>query len=587
MTHFFAKNRSNFIALFIIFIFFITLLFNSTVFAQTSSRFDLAYEYQGNIYLAEMNASETLSVVPLTNDPGGGNVSPAWSPDGRYLMYTHYDLDNPVLRIIDTLNKNELKTEIPGACCGAWNPDNGMIAYADSLGSTIITASPDNNNQNIVWHLNDGLQPFGRGAWAPDGTIFFSFSQGDVATQVWAVYPDGHTEMVAASATYGDNPFASNAIYDPAISSDGSLSVTLDTSVLGYAPGGPVTLIGYAGVTRGGFGRWQAELFGGRNASWGPEGQLIAWEEWKSCTEIGIDAPGFCKAGIGIMDLNTGNSNIVLSGEDYHSPAWRPAIPVVAPPTASPSTETATQPPATITESVIIKSPTEEATMVQGGPLANDGYSPVDLSKSLFTRIWEKIVPPVEAAYTPEECRNRLAGPNLEYEGQCTWYVGKYRPDVCDWGGGNAYEWAGKAMAIGPKLGMSVRSKPQPGDIAVWLPTYDEGCGGTTKIPASGPCTEVTPGVWEGCGHVAYVVSVSGDGKTMRIKEGNWQPDRTDVTDVAILPCMKFISQISSVKITPVPPTAPIVQTPTSPSIVDSVKSWWCEYIKIGCSSSW
>ena len=87
------------------------------------------------------------------------------------------------------------------------------------------------------------------------------------------------------------------------MSSDGQLSVTLDTSALGYAPGGPVTLIGYAGISGGGFGRWQVELFGGKSVSWASQGQRFAWEQWIGCNELGIDAPGFCKAGIGIMDL--------------------------------------------------------------------------------------------------------------------------------------------------------------------------------------------------------------------------------------------------------------------------------------------
>jgi Tol biopolymer transport system component len=240
--------------------------------AQTSSRIDLAYEYQGNLYLTGFENNEIIYNGPLTQDPEGGNTNPSWSQDGRYLMFTHYDWGNPSLRIIDTLNNNELMMEIPGACCGAWNPYNSMIAYVIDSERTLVTASPDNTNQSIVWYLNDGLEPFGRGAWAPDGTLYFSFGQGDAATQVWAVYPGGQAEMVAASATYSDNPWASNVLYDPAISSDGQLSLTLDTSALGYAPGGPVTLVGYGGVTAAGFGRWQAELFGGRSVSWAPQG---------------------------------------------------------------------------------------------------------------------------------------------------------------------------------------------------------------------------------------------------------------------------------------------------------------------------
>jgi hypothetical protein len=86
---------------------------------------------------------------------------------------------------------------------------------------------------------------------------------------------------------------------------------------------------------------------------------------------------------------------------------------------------------------------------------------------------------------------------------------------------------------------------------------------------------------------VAYVTSVSADGTTMRIKEGNWSPDRSDKVDVKILSCMKFISPPNTVEKTPAPLVPNIVQTPAAPSLLDSVKSWWCEHIGIGCSSSW
>jgi surface antigen len=554
----------------------------TTAQAQTGDRFDLAYETQGNIFLASFENGTLIANTPLTQD-AGGNVNPSWSLDGRYLMYTHYEASNPNLRILDTLTY-ELMAVIPNACCGTWDPSSSRIAYIDTASNQLVSNYPDDTGEVVLWPLNGGLQPFGRGAWAPDGTLYFSFSQGDAATQVWAISPGGHAQMVLASSTFSDNPFASSVLSDPAISADGQLSVTLDSSALGYAPGGPLTLVGYGGVTSGGFGRWQAELFGGKSASWAPNGQRFAWEDWKGCNEIGIDAPGYCKAGIGIYDLNTGRDQLILPNPDYNSPAWRPAIPELTPVATEAPPVTTTQAP------VATEAPSASVTAVPdfvGAPLPNDGHNPVDLSKSLLTRIHDLIIPPVEAAYTPDECRAKLAGKDNLYVGQCTWFVGYYRPDVCDWGGGNAYQWVGKALDNAKKYNLIVRDRPQPGDIAVWLPSTESDCGGASKIPATGPCTEIAPEVYQGCGHVAYVTSVSADGTTMRIKEGNWSPDRSDKVDVKILSCMKFISPPNTVEKTPAPLVPNIVQTPAAPSLLDSVKSWWCEHIGIGCSSSW
>ena len=140
---------------------------------------------------------------------------------------------------------------------------------------------------------------------------------------------------------------------------------------------------------------------------------------------------------------------MILPGVEYNSPAWRPAIPKLAPISTTPPPVVKTQPPLPLTESPASAVPTESVLIAQSGPFPNDGYSPVNLSKSFFTTLWEKIIPPVEAAYSPDECRSKPAGPlpDKEYEGQCTWFVGYYRPDVCDRGGGNAYEWAGRAEA--------------------------------------------------------------------------------------------------------------------------------------------
>ena len=59
------------------------------VLAQSNEHLDIAYEYQGNLYLTGFENNEIIYNGSLTNDPEGGNVSdPSWSSDGRYLMFT-------------------------------------------------------------------------------------------------------------------------------------------------------------------------------------------------------------------------------------------------------------------------------------------------------------------------------------------------------------------------------------------------------------------------------------------------------------------------------------------------------------------
>jgi hypothetical protein len=108
----------------------------------------------------------------------------------------------------------------------------------------------------------------------------------------------------------------------------------------------------YAGYGGNGpaFGRWQVEAGMGDQPSWAPEGGRFAWEQWVGCSEVGIDAPGFCKGGIGIFDLNAYSQTMVLRGTDVSQPAWRPATPAPAPtstPTRLPPTSTPVPPTST------------------------------------------------------------------------------------------------------------------------------------------------------------------------------------------------------------------------------------------------
>ncbi len=282
--------------------------------------YNIAYVYQGNIYLAKTDGSQVTSTQSYTQDPAGGNVYPAWSPDGRYLLYTHFDMDAPTLRILDVWTGQTVQ-EIPSACCGAWNPNTGDIAYVRTDQGVVVSAAPDNSRTTVLWTLFPGRSAFGRGAWAPDGTLYLALSQGESATQVWGIR-DGQAEQVIGPGGYDAD--SSNVMTSPAVSRDGTLSVTIHTEYLPVAPGGPHTFFGYAGVTAGGFGRWMGDLGFGDNASWSPDGQQILWEQWVGCEEVGISAPGYCMGGLGIRSVNFNEGTLIQRGEEYLQPAWKP-----------------------------------------------------------------------------------------------------------------------------------------------------------------------------------------------------------------------------------------------------------------------
>ncbi len=313
---------------------------------QAQSSLDLAYVRGGDIYLAAIANDQVLSDQALTSS--GSNNNPAWSPDGRYLLYQHNAGSVPELRILDVLTGDTPRV-IQGACCGTWNPYSGDIAYVDLNSGALVTADAFGSSQSILWpNVYERGTPYGRTAWAGD-TIYITLANGDFVTQVWGVDGSGSLKQVFGPGIEGGMLSPSDALSSPAASLSGDLAVTVDTGVLGMAPGGPVVYAGYGGNGPA-FGRWQVEAGIGDQPSWAPEGGRFAWEQWIGCNEAGIDAPGLCKGGIGIFDLNAYSQTMVLTGADLSQPAWRPAVPAPMPtntPTRLPPTSTPVPPAST------------------------------------------------------------------------------------------------------------------------------------------------------------------------------------------------------------------------------------------------
>jgi surface antigen len=233
------------------------------------------------------------------------------------------------------------------------------------------------------------------------------------------------------------------------------------------------------------------------------------------------------------------------------TPTWVPPTNTPVPPTSTlvPSTNTPIPSPTDTlvpTQAKELSQPTIQVETYDSPP-AGDGYSPVPLKIGVFEKIFQFIVPPAEASYSAEACQQKFEGKNKDYVGQCTWYMAGQRPDACEWitpGMGNAYQWVDQAQQNGSAFGVAVSTTPHVGDIAVWLPSTEEGCDGASPIPPTGPCTLAQSNNIEGCGHVASVAGISPDGKTINIKEYNWNVDRGyGERKIKVPSCMRFIGK--------------------------------------------
>lgn len=123
---------------------------------------EIAYVKDGDIWLLNLSIGESQQ---LTTD--GNNQWPTWSPDGRYLLYTHtvYE-DRFELYIFDTLQKEKWMLA-SDACCALW--DQGDRIYylnANNEAAAVVSIWPDGTEQRT----ETGLLSYGSGV-VPTGNL--------------------------------------------------------------------------------------------------------------------------------------------------------------------------------------------------------------------------------------------------------------------------------------------------------------------------------------------------------------------------------------------------------------------------------
>ena len=135
-----------------------------------------------------------IALMPATGGPMtpvADGMYPVWSPDGRSLLYSFFDLGTSSLRTVEpatgntreVLNVNDLNvndlgvTDAPGALwslIGAWSPTGKQIAFyvarhsGDGTHAWIGTMASDGSNRRM---LVEQHQPFGAflGGFSADG----------------------------------------------------------------------------------------------------------------------------------------------------------------------------------------------------------------------------------------------------------------------------------------------------------------------------------------------------------------------------------------------------------------------------------
>ncbi len=140
------------------------------------------------------------------------NLSPAWSPDAKWIVYTSYAAHNPDLIMIDTTGeKRQTLHRLPGLnAAPAWSPDMKRIALVLSRdqNSEVYILNGDRQLKRLTHHFNIDTSP----TWSPDGKkiAFTSDRSGTGAPQIYimdSVKGDqSKVTRISFGSGYNDNP---------------------------------------------------------------------------------------------------------------------------------------------------------------------------------------------------------------------------------------------------------------------------------------------------------------------------------------------------------------------------------------------
>ena len=272
---------------------------------------DLAYESAGDIYLAGLDGS-TLRRLTSDGSASSYNTEPAWSPDGRRIVFSTFDGQwGAGIYVID-LDRGSPRRLSPAGAYDAtptWSPDGSRIAFenrADNQsGGQIFVMNADGTKRV---QLTTNRQPTFSPAWSPKGHriayVTYDESAPGEGTHIYVMKPDG-TNNVRLTTGAGEDT-------DPAWSPDGDR--------IAFIRSGNLTVMNADGTNH----RPLTLTRDAANPAWSPNGSMIAIDRFTDCKETPYGDED-CHIAIWLVQLPGGQMReLPLAGWLPSSPSWRP-----------------------------------------------------------------------------------------------------------------------------------------------------------------------------------------------------------------------------------------------------------------------
>jgi Tol biopolymer transport system component len=159
---------------------------------------------KSNIVLGQVNvARQRLTPLGLAENPPFGHQDPAWSPDGKYLLYVRNTRKSgrgsPAIWRYDPAKKKASQLSRPGYTEPLYSPDGKYLVATKttSLGTDIVILGAGSANE-LLRVTADG-RSWG-GAWSPDGTqiAFLRLAGSTTDLQVATIEKDASGNLAVA-----------------------------------------------------------------------------------------------------------------------------------------------------------------------------------------------------------------------------------------------------------------------------------------------------------------------------------------------------------------------------------------------------